>query len=156
MANNESSDLAKNKKAYHLYTVLETYEAGIELYGTEVKSCRAHHINFKDAYADIRNDEIFVRNLHIGPYKNGTTNSHDPERKRKLLLHKKEILKLANKSINTGYTIVPLSVYTVGNKIKMKIGLVVGKKKYDKREDYKKKDAQLAINREIKKNLKGY
>jgi SsrA-binding protein len=132
--------LLKNKKAYHDFFILETYEAGIELTGTEIKSVRERNVNFKDSYVKIINGEAFLFNLHIAKYKNSKYFNHDPLRKRRLLLHKKEIRKLYSKVQERGYTIVPLKLYFKRGFLKVEIGLAKGKHLYDKREDIKKKE----------------
>ena len=139
----------KNKKAYFDYEILEEIECGIVLTGTEIKSIRNSNVNLKDSYA-IRNGEIYLLNMHISEYKEGNIFNHNETRTRKLLLHKKEILKLRDKIELNGNTLVPLKLYFKGNKVKILLGLAKGKKTYDKRETIKERD----INREIKKELK--
>ncbi len=139
-----------NRKARHDYFILDTYEAGISLKGTEVKSIRQGKMNIKDSYVIIKNNEAYLLNTSISLYDEGNRFNHLENRTRKLLLHKKEILKLRDKIEKEGYTIIPLKVYFVKNKVKVEIGLARGKKTYDKREDIKKKD----IEREIAKNYK--
>lgn len=139
-----------NRKARHDYFILDTYEAGISLKGTEVKSIRQGKMNIKDSYVIIKNNEAYLLNTSISLYDEGNRFNHLENRTRKLLLHKKEILKLRDKIEKEGYTIIPLKVYFVKNKVKVEIGLARGKKIYDKREDIKKKD----IEREIAKNYK--
>ncbi len=140
----------KNKKAYFDYEILEEIEAGIILTGTEIKSIRNGNANLKDSYAVVRNNEIYLLNMHISEYKEGNIFNHEEKRTRKLLLHKKEILKLRDKINLNGYTLVPLKLYFKGNKVKILLGLAKGKKIYDKRESIKERD----INREIKKEWK--
>lgn len=140
----------KNKKAYFDYEILEEIEAGIVLTGTEIKSIRNGNANLKDSYAVVRNNEVYLLNMHISEYKEGNIFNHEEKRTRKLLLHKKEILKLRDKINLNGYTLVPLKLYFKGNKVKILLGLAKGKKIYDKRESIKERD----INREIKKNGK--
>ena len=142
--------VAKNKKAYFDYFVLSTYEAGIELFGTEVKSIRNGNINLKDSFCDIEDGEIFVKNMHISPYEKGNIFNRDPMRNKKLLMHKREILSLFGKVKQDGLTLIPLSVYFNISKVKIEIGLCKGKKLYDKRETLAKKEA----NREVTANLK--
>lgn len=142
--------LAQNRKAYHDYEILETYEAGLVLTGTEVKSCKNGQINLKDSHIRIVNGEAFLLNAHISPYEQGTYTNHEPTRTRKLLLHKKEINKLAGKSQEKGLTIIPLKVYLVKNRIKLEIALAKGKKVYDKREEIRKKDLEKEYSRTIK------
>ncbi len=140
----------KNKKAYFDYEILEEIEAGIILTGTEIKSIRNGNANLKDSYAVVRNNEVYLLNMHISEYKEGNIFNHEEKRTRKLLLHKKEILKLRDKINLNGYTLVPLKLYFKGNKVKILLGLAKGKKIYDKRESIKERD----INREIKKEWK--
>ena len=139
-----------NRKARYDYEIEETYEAGIVLTGTEIKSIRNGKVNIKDSYAIIKNDEIYLLNTHISLYEEGNRFNHDENRTRKLLLHKKEIFKLKNKVEIEGYTLIPLKVYFQKSKAKVLIGLAKGKKSYDKRETIKKRD----IEREIQKNFK--
>lgn len=149
MEKNENRTVAQNKKAYHDYFVEETYEAGIELFGTEVKSVRQGKINLKDSWCNIVKGEIFVNGMHISPYDHGNIFNRDPLRPKKLLMHKKEILKLFGLTKQQGYAIIPLQVYFTKGKAKVLIGLCKGKKLYDKREDAAKKSA----NREIERNM---
>ena len=142
--------VAQNKKAYHDYFILDTYEAGIVLTGTEIKSIRMGKVNIKDSYAIIRNNEIYLLNTHISLYEEGNRFNHDEDRTRKLLLHKKEILKLKDKLEIEGYTLVPLKIYFVKNKAKVLIGVAKGKKNYNKKETIKERD----IQREMEKSLK--
>ena len=140
----------KNKKAYFDYEILEEMETGIILTGTEIKSIRNGNANLKDSYAVVRNNEVYLLNMHISEYKEGNIFNHEEKRTRKLLLHKREILKLRDKINLNGYTLVPLKLYFKGNKVKILLGLAKGKKIYDKRESIKERD----INREIKKEWK--
>ena len=140
----------KNKKAYFDYEILEEIEAGIVLTGTEIKSIRAGKANLKDSYAVLKKNEIFLLNTHISHYEQGNIFNHDETRSRKLLLHKKEILKLKEKLELKGLTLVPLKIYIKGNYAKVLIGLAKGKKLYDKRETMKKRDTMIEINREFK------
>ena len=149
MKKNENRTVAQNKKAYHDYFVEETYEAGIELFGTEVKSVRQGKINLKDSWCNIVKGEIFVNGMHISPYDHGNIFNRDPLRPKKLLMHKKEILKLFGLTKQQGYAIIPLQVYFTKGKAKVLIGLCKGKKLYDKREDAAKKSA----NREIERSM---
>ncbi len=142
--------IAKNKKAYHDYFVEETYEAGIELMGSEVKSIRNGRINLKDSWCSIVKGEIFVNGMHISIYEQGATWCKDPLRVRKLLMHKREILKLFGIEKQQGYSIIPLSLYFKGSRVKVEIGLCKGKKLYDKRADMAKKDAKRNIERALK------
>ena len=139
-----------NRAARHEYFVLETYEAGIELFGTEIKSIRNGSVNLKESWADIQNGEVFVYGMHISPYEKGNIFNRDPFRVRKLLLHKKEINKLFGKLKQDGLTLVPLSLYYKGPHVKMELGLCKGKKLYDKRDDMAKRDAQRNIDRAMK------
>ena len=140
----------QNRKAKFDYEIIDTYEAGIDLTGTEVKSIRAGKAQLKDSYAIIRNSEAFILNMHISHYEQGNIFNHDEDRTRKLLLHKNEILRLRDKLEVQGFSLVPLKVYFSSNKVKVLIGLAKGKKSYDKREAIKKRD----MDREIKKQLK--
>jgi SsrA-binding protein len=142
--------LCQNKKAYHDYFVEETYEAGIALQGTEVKSLRLGKGNLKDSYVRVEEGEAFLHNTHISPYPFGHQFNHEPERVRKLLLHKREIRRLMGKTQERGYTLVPLKIYLKNGKIKIEIGLAKGKTLYDKRESLKKRSA----DREIEKAMK--
>lgn len=146
--------LAQNKKAYHDYFIEETYEAGIVLQGTEIKSIRAARLNLKDSYAKIHNGEMFLYNLHISPYEQGNRYNHDPLRTRKLLLHKKEINKLIGETKESGYALVPLKIYLKNGFAKVLIGLGKGKKQYDKREDLKRKEAKREIERAFRDRQK--
>ena len=139
-----------NRKARYDYVIEDTYEAGIVLTGTEIKSVRQGKVNIKDSYAIIRNDEIYLLNTHISLYEEGNRFNHDEDRTRKLLLHKKEILKLKDKLEIEGYTLVPLKIYFVKNKAKVLIGIAKGKKNYNKKETIKERD----IQREMEKSLK--
>ncbi len=142
--------ISKNKKAFHDYFVLESFEAGIELKGTEVKSIRRGSINLKDSWCSVIDGEIFANGIHIGAYSHGNIFNVDSLRVRKLLLHKKEINKLFGQSKQQGNSIIPLSVYFKGSKVKLQIGLCKGKKLYDKREDLARKSAQRDIERAFK------
>ncbi|MBO7245268.1 MAG: SsrA-binding protein SmpB [Clostridia bacterium] len=147
MSNNSKRMIATNKKAYHDFFVDETYEAGIELCGTEVKSLRQGAVNMKDSFCIIKNGEIVVHGMHISPYEKGNIFNRQPYRDRKLLMHKKEILKLFGQVGQKGYSVIPLSMYFVGKWVKVEIGLCRGKKLYDKRETEAKKTAQRDIER---------
>ncbi len=142
--------IAQNKKAYHDYFVDEKFETGIALFGTEVKSVRAGAVNLKDSYCEIHDGEIYAVGFHISPYDHGNQFNHVPLRDKKLLMHKREILKLHGLVSQKGYTLVPLSLYFSGSRVKMEIGLCRGKKLYDKRDDMAKKDASRAMERTIK------
>ena len=142
--------VAQNKKAFHDYFVLDRYEAGIELFGTEVKSIRAGTLNLKDSFCTVKDGEIFVRNMHISPYEHGNIFNKDPMRPRRLLMHKREILKLGAKVQQEGLAIVPLSVYFKDSRVKLEIGLCKGKKLYDKRDAAAEKTAKRDIDRAMK------
>ena len=147
--------IANNKKAYHDYFIDETYEAGIALASTEVKSLRQGKCSIKEAYVSIEKGQVYINGMHINPYEKGNIFNKDPLRKRKLLLHKYEINRLAGKIKEKGYTIMPLKVYWNGSNVKVEIGLARGKKLYDKRADIAKKDQQREAAREFKvRNLK--
>jgi SsrA-binding protein len=141
---------AENRKARFNYEILEEFEAGIILSGAEVKSIRAGHISLKEAFATVRNGEIFLTNAHISPYKPAGNEGYDPTRSRKLLLNSSEITKLIGKSGEQGLTLVPLRVYDKSGKIKVEIGLAKGKKKYDKREIIKKREQIREVKRDLK------
>ena len=145
--------IAQNKKAWHDYFVDEKYEAGIALFGTEVKSLRAGTVNLKDSYCEIDKGELFALGVHISPYEQGNIFNRDPIRPRKLLMHKREIMKLTGLVAREGYTLVPLSLYFKGSRVKMAVGLCRGKKLYDKREDIAKKDANREIERKMKERF---
>ena len=142
--------IAQNKKARHDYFVEETYEAGIELCGTEVKSLRAGRVNLKDSWCSIVDGEIFVNGMHISPYEQGNIFNRDPMRVRKLLMHKKEILKLYGTVKQTGYSLIPISLYFKDSKVKLQVGLCKGKKLYDKRADMAERSAKSDMERAIK------
>lgn len=142
--------IAQNKKARHDYFVEETYEAGIELCGTEVKSLRAGRVNLKDSWCSIVGGEIFVNGMHISPYEQGNIFNRDPMRVRKLLMHKKEILKLYGTVKQTGYSLIPISLYFKDSKVKLQVGLCKGKKLYDKRADMAERSAKRDMERAIK------
>ena len=152
MAENKSNVkiISQNKKAYHDYFVEERYEAGIELFGTEVKSIRAGKVNVKESYCDIKEGEIFAVGMHISPYEQGNVFNKDPLRPKKLLLHKREILKLFGLTAQKGYTLVPLQVYLKNSRVKVEIGLCRGKKLYDKRDDMARNDAKRDMERAFK------
>ena len=155
MSKKESVRLvANNKKAYHDYFIDDTYEAGIELFGTEVKSLRSGKCSIKESFIRIERGEVFVYGMHVSPYENGNIFNKDPLRVRKLLLHRYEINRLESKIAEKGYTLVPLRVYFKGSLVKVEIGLARGKKLYDKRQDIAKKDQRREALREFKvKNL---
>ncbi|MDY6315363.1 MAG: SsrA-binding protein SmpB [Clostridia bacterium] len=142
--------IVQNKKIFHDFFVEETYEAGIELVGTEVKSLRAGKANLKDSYIDIRNGEAYIYGMHISPYDHGNIFNRDPERDRRLLLHKREIMKLFGLVKQDGYTLVPTKLYFSGSNIKVEVALARGKKLYDKRDDAAKRDAKRNMERELR------
>ena len=146
--------IAQNRKAWHEYFVDEKYEAGIALFGTEVKSVRAGTVNLKDAYCSIKNGELFVLGMHISPYEKGNIFNREPRRERKLLMHKREIMKLTGLVAQKGYTLVPLSLYFSGKNVKVEIGLCRGKKLYDKRDAAAEKQANREIDRRVREQSK--
>ena len=145
-----TKQIAANRKAFHEYFVLERYEAGIELAGTEVKSLRAGTVNMKDSYCTVKNGELFIRSLHISPYEKGNIFNKDPVRPRRLLMHKREIAKLNAAVMQDGVAIIPLSLYFKDSRVKVEIGLCKGKKLYDKRNDDAKKVALRDMERVLK------
>ena len=142
--------IAKNKKAGHDYFIDDSYEAGIELFGTEVKSIRAGQVNLKDSWCDIKNGEIFVNGMHISPYEKGNIFNRDPNRSRRLLMHRREISKLYGLVQQQGGALIPLEMYFSGSRVKVKVGLCRGKKLYDKRDDMAKRAAERDIERSLK------
>lgn len=150
MSEKENITVATNKKAYHDYFVLDKYEAGIELFGTEIKSIRAGRVNLKDSFCSVDDGEMYVIGMHISPYEMGNRFNRDPMRKKKLLLHKKEIMKLFGESQQQGLSIVPLELYIKKGRAKLQIGLCKGKKLYDKRAVEAKKAANRSIERTLK------
>ena len=155
MAEQKIKIIAENRKARHDFTIYETFEAGIALTGTEVKSLRAGKANMKDSYAQVtRQAEVFVYNLHISPYDHGNIFNHDPLRSRRLLLHRAEINKLIGKVKEKGYALVPLKLYFKHGLVKMELALAVGKKLYDKRQDIAKKDQKREAEKELKVRLR--
>ncbi|MBR2906709.1 MAG: SsrA-binding protein SmpB [Clostridia bacterium] len=146
--------VAENRKAYHDYFVDEKYEAGIELFGTEVKSIRGGQVNLKDSYCEVRNGEIFAVGFRVSPYEQGNIFNRDPMREKRLLMHKREIMKLHGLVSQKGYTLIPLRIYFVGSRLKMEIGLCRGKKLYDKRESIAKKESNREIERQFKSHSK--
>ena len=142
--------VANNKKAFHDYFVEEKYEAGIELFGTEVKSIRAGKLNLKDSWCSVVEGEIFINGMHVSPYEQGNIFNRDPLRVRKLLMHKREITKLFSLVKQDGYSLIPLSVYFLGSKVKVEVGLCKGKKLYDKRAAIADKEAKRRMDRKIK------
>ena len=141
---------AQNRKAYHDYFVEERYEAGIELAGTEVKSIRGGRVNLKDSYCVAKDGELFALSMHISPYEQGNIFNKDPDRPKRLLMHKREIMRLYGKVKQDGYALIPLSVYFKGSRVKVKVGLCKGKKLYDKRQAAAEKDAKRQIDRAMK------
>lgn len=155
MAKDNSERLiANNKKAYHDFFIDETYEAGLSLAGTEVKSLRMGQCSIKEAYVGIEDGEIYVYHMHINPYERGNIFNKDPLRTRKLLMHKNEILKLSHQIKEKGYTLMPLKVYFKNGRVKIQIGLARGKKNYDKREDIKKRDQRREAEKDFKISLR--
>jgi SsrA-binding protein len=154
MARHEGNLVAQNKKARHDYHIEETFEAGIVLKGTEIKSIRAGRVNLRDSFARVQQGEVYLHNMHVSPYEQGNRFNHDPLRTRKLLLHKKEISRLIGATKETGYSIVPLKLYIKNGFAKLLIGLGKGKKKYDKREDLKQKAAKREIERAFRERQK--
>ncbi|GAB6100159.1 SsrA-binding protein [Halanaerocella petrolearia] len=142
--------IAKNRKVRHEYHIEETYETGIALKGTEIKSIRQGKVSLKDSFALVREEEVFLHNLHIARYKQGNRYNHEPERKRKLLLHKHQIKNLIGKTKQSGYTLVPLKLYFKRQLVKVELALAKGKNLHDKREDIKKKTAQREMERAMK------
>ncbi len=145
-----NSTVARNKKAFHDYFVVESFEAGIELYGTEIKSIRRGNVNLKDSWCSIDAGEFFANGIHISPYEQGNIFNRDPYRKRKLLMHKREIMRLFGIIKQQGLTLIPLSLYFKGSRIKVQVGLCKGKKNFDKRADL----AAKAVNRDTERYLK--
>ena len=141
---------AQNRKAYHDYFVEDRYEAGIELFGTEVKSIRLGTLNLKDAWCQVKDGELWLRQMHISPYEQGNIFNKDPMRPRRLLMHKREIMRLFQKVKLDGYAIIPISVYLKNSRVKVEIALCKGKKLYDKRQDAANKDARRQIDRAMK------
>ncbi|WP_186580960.1 SsrA-binding protein SmpB [Aquibacillus kalidii] len=153
MPKGQGKVIAQNRKANHDFFIEETYEAGLVLKGTEIKSIRAGRVNLKDSFARIDRGEVYLMNMHVSPYEQGNRFNHDPTRTRKLLLHRKEIDKLIGETQQAGYSLVPLKMYIKNGVAKILIGLGKGKKKYDKREDLKQKQAKRDIDRAIKDNM---
>ncbi|MED4942177.1 SsrA-binding protein SmpB [Heyndrickxia coagulans] len=150
MPKGEGKVLAQNKKASHDYFIEETYEAGIVLQGTEIKSIRAGRVNLRDSFARVEKGEVFVYGMHISPYEQGNRYNHDPLRPRKILLHKKEIDRLAGVTKEKGYALIPLKIYIKNGYAKVLLGVARGKKNYDKRESLKRKEAAREIERVFK------
>lgn len=154
MGKDTIKNVSNNKKAYHDYFIEDKFEAGIELSGTEVKSIRQGSVNLKDSYAQVKNGEMWVYSMHISPYEKGNIFNKDPLRPRKLLLHKREILKLHAKVKQDGYALIPLSVYFKGPRVKVELGLAKGKKLYDKRESAAARDAKREMDRAKKERTR--
>lgn len=150
----ESTVISVNRQAYHDYFVDETYEAGISLVGTEVKSIRAGHVNLRGAYARVRSGEIWIEGMNIATYEYGTNLNHDPLRPRKLLLHRREIDRLVGKVQAKGLTLIPLRMYFSHNHVKVQLGLCRGKKEYDKRDTIRAREAEREIARAVKQRLR--
>ncbi len=148
--------VAQNKKAWHDYFVDEKYEAGIALFGTEVKSIRKGSVNLKDSYCTVKNGELYAVGMHISPYEQGNIFNRDPMRDKKLLMHRKEIIKLGSLVNQKGFTLVPLSLYFSGSNVKIEVGLCRGKKLYDKRDAEAEKDADREIDRRMREKSKDY
>jgi SsrA-binding protein len=142
--------IAQNRKAYHEYYILEKFEAGIELFGTEVKACRAGTVNLKDAFCMVKNGEMLVRGLHISPYEKGNIFNKDPLRVKRLLMHRREIAKLQARIAQEGLTLVPLSMYLKDSLVKLELGLAKGKKLYDKRDSAAARDDKRYLDRKMK------
>lgn len=154
MPKGEGKVISTNKKANHDYFIEQTYETGMVLQGTEIKSLRSGRANLKDSFARVQNGEVFLHNLHISPYEQGNRYNHDPLRTRKLLLHRKQINQLIGLAKEEGYALVPLKIYLKNGYAKLLIGLGKGKKKYDKRDDLKKKEAKRDIERAFRERQK--
>lgn len=154
MSKTENRTIAQNKKAFHDYFVLESLEAGIELCGTEVKSLRAGQVNLKDSWCEVVEGEMVVNGMHISPYEQGNIFNRDPRRVRKLLLHKREILHLFGLVKQDGYSLIPLSLYFKGSKVKLQLGVCKGKKNYDKRDTEAKRQAQRDIERNMRERMR--
>lgn len=154
MAKENTKTISNNKKAYHDYFVNESMEAGIELCGTEVKSLRAGRANLKDSWCSIKDGELFINGMHISPYEQGNIFNRDPMRPRKLLMHKREIMRLFGLVKQDGYSLIPLSLYFKGSLVKVQVGLCKGKKLYDKRADIAAKDAKRNIERHMKEQFR--
>jgi len=153
MADDDSSErtIVTNRKALHEYFILDRYEAGIALKGTEVKSLRQGGANLQDGYADVRNGEVWLMGLHISPFEKGNINNHEPKRNRRLLLHKKEIRKIIGKTSEAGTTLIPLRLYFKGNIVKVELGVARGKKAHDKREAIMRREVERQLRRDYAK-----
>lgn len=150
MAKESLKTIAQNKKAYHEYFVIESFEAGIELCGTEVKSIRQGRVNLKDAWCTVEKGELFVKGMHVSPYEQGNIFNKDPLRVRRLLMHRREIMRLLGQVKQDGFSLIPLSLYFKGSRVKLQLGLCKGKKLYDKRADMAAKTAKRDIERAVK------
>ncbi len=148
--NAPDNTIAQNKKAYHDYFVIESFEAGIELCGTEVKSVRQGRVNLKDAWCTVEKGELFVKGMHISPYEQGNIFNKDPLRVRRLLMHRREIMRLYGQVKQEGYSLIPLALYFKGSRVKLRLGMCKGKRNYDKRADMAEKSARRDIERAIK------
>lgn len=155
MAQTSLKTISTNKKAWHDYFIVESFEAGIELVGTEVKSIRQGGVNLKDSWCSIDDGEMYVKGMHISPYEKGNIFNKDPFRVRKLLLHKKEIMRLLGLVKQDSYTLIPVSMYFKGSRVKVQVGLCKGKKLHDKRDDIAKRDAKREIDRAMKERMRG-
>ncbi|WP_440894881.1 SsrA-binding protein SmpB [Amphibacillus sp. Q70] len=153
MPRDTSKVMARNKKASHDFFIEDTFEAGLVLQGTEIKSIRAGRVNMKDSFARVERGEVFLHNLHISPYEQGNRYNHEPTRTRKLLLHRKQISKLIGETQQAGYSLIPIKIYIRNGMAKVLIGLGKGKKKYDKREDLKQKQAKRDVDRALKEQF---
>ena len=147
--------IATNRRAWHEYAVLETVEAGLALRGTEVKSLRAGHVTFKDSYATVRNEEAWLIGCHISPYSHGSDANHDPERDRKLLLHRREITRLVGKTAERGLTLVPLRLYFKGGRAKVELGLARGRKLHDKRAAIREREVRREMDKAARAGRRG-
>lgn len=155
MPKENTKTIVQNKKAFHDYFVIESMEAGIELCGTEVKSIRNGRVNLKDSWCSIDDGELYIKGMHISPYEQGNIFNRDPIRVRRLLMHKREIMRLFGTVKQDGYSLIPLSLYFKGSKVKVLLGLCKGKKLYDKREDMAARDAKRDMQRAIKERSRG-
>ncbi|RHO48066.1 SsrA-binding protein SmpB [Clostridium sp. AM09-51] len=155
MPKENTKTIVQNKKAFHDYFVIESMEAGIELCGTEVKSIRNGRVNLKDSWCSIDDGELYIKGMHISPYEQGNIFNRDPMRVRRLLMHKREIMRLFGTVKQDGYSLIPLSLYFKGSKVKVQLGLCKGKKLYDKREDMAARDAKRDMQRAIKERSRG-
>ncbi|MDO4990243.1 MAG: SsrA-binding protein SmpB [Eubacteriales bacterium] len=143
-------EIAKNRKAFHEYFVLERFEAGVELFGTEVKSIRAGQVNLKDSFCTVKDGELFARGLHISPYEHGNIFNKDPMRPKRLLMHKREILKLQSRVMQEGVALIPLSLYFKDSRVKVELGLCKGKKLHDKRDSAAERESKRDMERALK------